>query len=60
MVNLVALVLIVLSSAHQAPPVSDPPRTQQVQSAPAPAAPHLTEKQKAWFAHAVDDILDGK
>ena len=60
MVNLVALVLIVMSSAQQSPPANDAPHASQAQSAPAAVTRKLTPEQKAWFAHAVDDILTGR
>ena len=60
MVNLVALVLIVMTGAHQAAPVGEPLPAKQVQMTPQFSATQLTPQQKAWFAHAVDHILTGR
>ena len=60
MVNLVALVLIVMSSSQPQPTrVDDLPHVIQ-QSVPASAVRSLTPEQKAWFSHAIDDILRGE
>ncbi|VVB45598.1 protein of unknown function [Beijerinckiaceae bacterium RH AL1] len=61
MVNLMALVVLAALSQPHATRIGDPPPGDRIERQHQPfAARPLTPRQKAWFAHAIDDILNGK